>query len=936
LEKIVAASSDEILQGALAALQSGNAADAERLFKELLQAEPNHPAGLNLLAIALMQLGRLDESAHYLQCAITANAASDVTFYNYGIVLKALGRAAEALDSFGQSLAVNPGVAETWNFRGAVLNDLNRYDDAIADFDRAIAINGAYADAFLNKGKSLGALKRPDDALGALDRATTFKPDLVEAWLVRGRFLFDLGRYGDALAAYDRALAFAPGLVEAWLGRGTACVQLGYPDEASTAYDRVLNVKPDLAEAWLARGTLNYDRSRYDDALADYDKALALTPDMAEAWQGRGIVLAKRNEAQNALAAYDKAMALNPDLAEAWLGRGNVQTTLEQYDDALAAFDRALTLKPALAEAWHGRSIILGKLGRHSEALPACEKALELNRGFAAAWHNRGNILAEIKQYTDALAAYNAALALKPDFAEAWHGRALALAAFSQYREALAASEEAVKLAPDLAEAWAGLGDILMVVSRHREAFAAFDKALAIKPGLRNVEGSRLFAKMHLCNWTDLDTDIEHLLKSVRAGQAASVPFAFLSVPSTPEEQLQCAKRYIADLPQWPRLQQRSSTPHKRIRVAYLSADLHEHATAHLTAGLFEEHDKSRFEVTAISFGPDDNSALRGRLKNAFERFVDVRSKNEQDIAELIKDLEIDIAVDLKGFTVNERISILARRPAPVQVSYLGYAGTMAADFYDYVIADRHVIPQDQFAFYSEKVVWLPDTYQVNDSQRRIAERTPTRSGCGLPENAFVFCNFNNSFKITPEVFHAWMRLLKGRANSVLWLIDSHGSAAENLRRECAASGVSPDRLVFAEKMPPADHLARHRQADLFLDTLPYNAHTTTSDALWAGLPVLTCVGPAFAGRVAASLLHAVGLPELVTGSLADYEALASQIAADPSLCASLKGKLAGNRESTALFDTKRFTRNIEAAYTTMHERHRQGEPPQSFAVDQA
>jgi predicted O-linked N-acetylglucosamine transferase (SPINDLY family) len=354
---------------------------------------------------------------------------------------------------------------------------------------------------------------------------------------------------------------------------------------------------------------------------------------------------------------------------------------------------------------------------------------------------------------------------------------------------------------------------------------------------------------------------------------------------------------------------------------------------AYCLAGLFEMHDSARFETIAVSLGPDAPGKTRSRLEGAFERFIDVYSKSDREVAQLLRDLEIDIAVDLMGFTAGSRTRIFAFRAAPVQVSYLGYPGTMGAEYIDYILADRIVIPEPHHPYYTEKVVYLPDTYQVNDSKRVIADRTPARAAAGLPEEGFVFCSFNNNYKISPPLFDVWMRLLDKVTGSVLWLYESNAAAMRNLKKEAADRGIAPERLVFAPKIKIEDYLARHRLADLALDTLPYNGHGTTSDALWAGLPVLTCLGTTFAGRVAASVLNAIGLPELITHSLEEYEALALELATNGKRLADIKSKLARNRGTYPLFDTDRFRRHIEAAYTTMWERHQRGEPPASFAV---
>jgi predicted O-linked N-acetylglucosamine transferase (SPINDLY family) len=412
-------------------------------------------------------------------------------------------------------------------------------------------------------------------------------------------------------------------------------------------------------------------------------------------------------------------------------------------------------------------------------------------------------------------------------------------------------------------------------------------------------------------------------------------PFLLLACSGNPALHLQCARGFIQDRirvrlqPLW----QGEVRHHDRIRVAYVSADFHEHATAYLMAELFERHDRARFEVLGVSFGPDDQSALRRRLVSAFDKFHDVRAEGDREVAALLHEQEVDIAVDLKGFTTGCRPEILAHRPAAIQVNYLGYPGTMGADFIDYVIADKIVLPYDQQPFFTEKIVHLPDCYQVNDSLRTIAAKPPLRQEVGLTDQGFVFCCFNNNHKIAAPVFEAWMRILQKVEGSVLWLLRDNPGVERNLRRVAAARGIDPARLIFANRVGHDEHLARHRLADLFLDTIPFNAHTTASDALWTGLPILTCRGESFAGRVAASLLQAAGLPELVTSNLQEYEALAVKLACEPQLLEAVRAKLERNRLTSRLFDTDRFRRHIESTYTTMWRLWQDGEAPRNFAV---
>jgi protein O-GlcNAc transferase len=487
--------------------------------------------------------------------------------------------------------------------------------------------------------------------------------------------------------------------------------------------------------------------------------------------------------------------------------------------------------------------------------------------------------------------------------------------------EALASYDQAVALRPSYAEALANRGTALLDLKRHDEARESYARALRLDPEQEYLKGMHLHAKMLVCDWTDFDRECAQLGAAVAGGAAAALPFHLLSCPSSLAIQLQCAGLYLER--KYPtsldRLWRGEPYAHPRIRLAYLSSDL---------------GDRDRFETTAISFGPDTPSAMRARLKGAFDRFIDARSLSDADVARLMRDLEIDIAIDLNGFTDGLRPDILAGRPAPIQVSYLGYAGTMGGPHWDYILADRFVIPEESKQYFAEQVVYLPDSFMVNDAGRKISVRAPSRAEEGLPERGFVFCCLNNTYKITPDVFDVWMRMLDKTEGSVLWLSASNASAVANLRREAEVRGVAADRLIFARKVPlNEDHLARIRLADLFVDTLYYNAHTTAADALWGGVPVLTCAGTTFASRVAGSLLGALGLPELIACSLADYEALALRLAGDPALMVSLRQKLARNRETFPLFNTDRFARHLELAYTAMRQRVQDGERPRSFAV---
>ena len=801
---------------------------------------------------------------------------------------------------FTSVLKVQPEHVGALNLLTVVLMNMERFAEAETPISKAIRLNANSDVSFYNYGIILKRLEKPELALRQFDVALRLNAKAAETWNNRGVVLNDLNRHDEAILDFDKALALQPNYVDAYCNKGKSLINLKRYNEACVAYDKALQIKRDLTAAWVGRGEAFFLLDRYDEALAAYDKALEIEPDFAEAWLARGNACTELKRYEDAFIAYEKALMLNFDLAKAWLGRGNALFRLKRCAEALYAYDKALSLEPDLAAAWLGR----------------------------------GNVFLEIGQYNDAIVAHEKSLALDPDFAEAFVGRGNVLNAFKRYHEALAAYEKALALKPELAGAWHGCGNIFVALNQYDRAFIAYDNAVRHKPALDYTASLRLHVKLHLCDWKGLDSETEQLLSKMRTHEILCEPFPLLAIRSSPADQLECAARHVQDRPGFPAIWSGEVYSHDRIRLAYLSSEFRDHAVAYLTAGLFEHHDRSRFEVTAIAFEPGRDSEFCRRIRGAFERFVDVSVQTDEEIANLIRQLEIDIAVDLNGFTRNARLGVFARRAAPIQINYLGYAATMGADYYDYIIADRTVIPPEHVEFYSEKVAWLPHSFLANDAARPIADRTPSRGELGLPDQGVVFCCFNQSFKIGPTVFDVWMRLLREVNGSVLWLKENDAIATCNLRREAERRGVAPERLVFAPAVQLiAEHLARHRQADLFLDTLNYNAHTTACDALWAGLPVVTCLGSTFAGRVGASLLQAVGLSELVTTSLADYEALALKLATDPARLRELRERLARNRTTHPLFDTKRFTRHIEAAYTMMWENYRRRSPPQGFLI---
>jgi protein O-GlcNAc transferase len=726
------------------------------------------------------------------------------------------------------------------------------------------------------------------------------QPKHLGALNLLGILLAQLDRNEEAERYIRAALSINPGAEATQYNYGTVLKKLKRLPEALTAFENALALNADAVDAWSNRGTVLNELERFEEALSDFDQAVARKPDFADGFYNKGNALRALKRNQAAVENYDHAIRLNPCHAGAYNNRGVARLNLRQFEQALADFDRAIGLQPDAAEYYVGRGDVCVRLMRLDEAAAAFEQSLALNPNLAEAWRGRGLVFSALRRFEDALAAYDRAIATKSDFSEAWLNRA----------------------------------QTLFELGRHQDALLAFERAWEINPDLK-IATLVLTARMLLCDWRGYEEECARVISGVRAGTAVS-PFVLLSLPSSSEDQLSCARAALAEEFRSPpgAVTHRQYVSRDRIRVGYLSFDLRNHAVGFLTVGLFEHHDRSRFETIALSLCRDDGSQVRKRLEVAFDHFYDVSLKSDDEIARLIRKLEIDIAVDLNGFTQGARVDVLACRPAPIQVNYLGYPGTMGADYIDYIIADRIVIPQDQQPWYSENVVYLPHCYQANDDRRAMADVVFSRAEVGLPDRGFVFCSFNNTFKINPPIFDIWMRLLREIDGSVLWLLEGNANVPDNLRREAERRGVAANRLVFAPRMKSEEHVARQILADLFLDTLPYNAHTTASDALWVGLPVLTCLGSTFAGRVAASLLHAVGLSEMVTHSTEEYEAVALRLARSPELLASVKAKLVRNRETFPLFDTARFARNIEAAYTTMWERYQRGRAGTSFDIE--
>jgi predicted O-linked N-acetylglucosamine transferase (SPINDLY family) len=820
-------------------------------------------------AVSLHRRGELAQAEALYLQILAADPALYGPRYYMGMLRLQQGRFAEACDYLGQAIKVFPDDLGTVMNYGVALRAAGRPQEAVTAFDKALTIQPNMADAFYNRGVAQGDLQRFEQALESYDRALVLQPNFVLALINRGVALASLNRFDDALDSQARALALEPGNVLALNNRGLSLRATGRFDDALACYDRALAGQPGYPDAAYNRGVVLLDLKRYQDALDGFEPLLAVRPNDAELFNNRGVALWNLNRPAEALASYERALAVEPDFVPAWANRGLALRDLGRYPEALASYERVLALDP--------RS--------------------------AVGWNSRGNVLRDMRRYEDAIESYDRAIAIRPDYAEAIVNRGYARWSSKDHD--------------------AGLADVA--------------RGLALDPAYPHGLGELLHMRMILADWRDFAALTEKVRAGVQDGKRIAQPFIFQPVSDSPAELQACARLWAQD--RYPQIA--SAPPHdpaarranRKIRIGYVSGEFREQATALLMAGLYEKHDRDAFEIVALDNSVDDASPMRARLQKTFDKWIPIRALSDQEAAARIRAEEIDILVNLNGYFGEVRMGVFAWRPAPLQVNYLGFPGTLGAPYMNYLIADRIVIPENEQAFFDETVVYLPGSYQANDDRGRALAAIPGRAEAGLPETGFVFCNFNHPYKLTPATFDGWMRILEKTPGSVLWLLEGTPSQAGNLRREAAARGVAPERLVFAADLPTDQHLARLSLADLFLDSLPYNAHTTGSDALWTGVPLVSLRGHAFAGRVAASLLTAAGLPDLIAETQADYEALAIRLATDPQALKKIKARLARNKASCALFDTAAFTKNIEAAYRQMWQAWLAGEAPKPFAV---
>lgn len=714
--------------------------------------------------------------------------------------------------------------------------------------------------------------------------------------------------------------------------QAVALHQQGRPFQADALCSEVLRADPKHYGAWHLRALLALEAGDTQQGIQWLERSLKINNQQFAGHSNLGNAWLSLGKPREALASLDQAVRLRPDYTIAWYNRGNALRDLKRFPEALESYERVLRAQPEDVQALENKALILLGMKRYEEAVHAYSRALQVAPDHLDSWINRGLALRNLHKYGEALGDYDQALRLAPDSVLALNNRGNVLLALGRNEEALAHYDQALKRSPQAPDTLYNRGAALRELRRYSESAQAFEALLKIDPGHAYAPGNLFHLRMDLCDWSDYPALTRQLHQSLQADHRVINPLSLLLLDESSQIQLACARAYVEEKHP-PQAKAPAARATRKIRVAYISADFREHPVSYLLAGTLEKHDRAAFEIFGISLRAAEDSELGRRVRAGCDQFIEVVDRSDAQVAGFLREAEVDIAVDLMGLTQGMRLGILAHRAAPVQVNYLGYAGTLGASYIDYVLADGIVIPRGDERSYAEKVVRLPHCYLPNDDRREIAA-PPEREQAGLPAQGVVFCAFTNAYKINPPVFDIWMRLLREVPQSVLWLRAVAPDVRGNLLREATSRGVDPQRIVFAPHVASmAEHLGRHQLADIYLDTLPYNAHSTTCDALWAGVPVITCAGSGFASRVAASALTAVGLPELIGASLEEYGHLALELALDARKRGDLRSRLAANRTTAPLFDTAGHTRGLESAYAVMHKRAEQGLTPEAFDV---
>ncbi len=864
IKKQQSESSARLLEKAMAAHRNGDLSSAISGYKSLLVKNPKDIDALHLLGVIEIQKSNWQQAATLI----------------------------------GKSLSLSPNQPGALNNYGIALKELGQFSLAIEQYLKAVNLKGDDANTFMNLGNAYQASSELDMAIQAYDKSIVLEPALAAALVNRAFALSAKGQHHSAINNYKLALQVNPFDFQIYNNLGNALKAAAHPLLALDCYYRAVQLNPTFADAFFNMGNVLRDLERLDEALA----------------------------------AYNKAIELNSCAPDHFINRGNTFLELEQSASAVASFTEAIKLQPSYFQAYNNLGNAYLELKEYALAIKNYSHAIELSPGYAQAYNNRANVLRITAQTELAKLNYERALVLDPLYAQAFNNLGVLNLEASRLKDALDFFDQAIALFPDFADAYYNKSNVLRELKLFSKSILQYQRTLAISSNYPFLKGLLIHAKMQICDWRGLDDQLVELFQDIGLNREVTPPFPVLALSDSLELQQSAARIWSErKFPLSASHSHAHQTVHEsrkhnhKIRIGYFSADFRDHPVSYLMADLFEHHHREEFEIIAFSLGPIKTDQMRKRLEKTFDIWIESHHLSDSEVVERSQEMGVDIAVDLGGFTKNSRTAIFAMRCAPVQVSYIGYLGTMAAPYMDYLIADEVIIPAHSTQFYTEKIAYLP-VYQANDSKRQMSTEPMNRSLLGLPENIFIFGCFNTNYKITPNLFDAWMRILKRVESSILYLYADTEDVVANLLFEAQKRGIDPKRLYFADRVPQSVYLARFTQVDLFLDTYPYNAGTTASDALWSGLAVLTLTGQAFASKIAASLLTALGMTELITHSLQEYEERAVSLGLNPDKMQSIKTKLQEQKSKTDLFNTAKFTFNLEMVYREMVKRARTGQ----------
>ena len=743
-------------------------------------------------------------------------------------------------------------------------------------------------------------------------------------------------RYDEVFELSKKLIIQNPRSVTLWNLLGAASKNLGRIDESIRSFKKVIELNPKYADGHNNLGVVLQEKGDLDESIKCFNKAMILKPNYSQAYNNAGIVYQKKGKLSLAAKYTKKAIFFNPNYVEAYNNLATITQDQGKFNQAIEYFNKAISLNPSYSEAYYNLGLAFSKLNEFDSAIKSYNKALSLKPNYPEAYNGLATIISQKGKLDEAIKLFNRAILLRPNYSEAYFNIGIVFKKQNKLYEALDSYLKAINFKPNYFESFYNIASIFEEQGKLHKAIDHYDKALRIRPDFDKAQAQKLHQKAKMCDWKTIQQDKE-LFSKLGTHTNHIPPFTMLSFEDEPRNhylrsKLYAKKKYLQK--QIPLKEKCKISNKERLRIGYFSSDLQNHATMYLAAKIFENYNKDKFEVYVYSFGKClEHDEVREKLKNSVDVFKDVINFSDKDIAMLAREDQIDIAIDLKGYTKNSRTGIFAYRAAPIQINYLGYPGTMGAKFFDYIIADPVIIPETKKKFYSEEIIYMPYTYQPTSHSSIISNKKYTKSEMNLPNHSFVFCCLNNSYKISPNEFNIWMRILNKVENSVLWLFGSNKWAIKNLSKEAECCGIASKRLIFANQLPHPDHLARLKLADLFLDTFNLNAHTTASDALWAGTPIITKVGNSFGSRVAASLLKAVGLPDLVVQNEKEYENLILEIANSPKKLLKINEILSSNKLSKPLFNSEKYISHLEDAYNQVFENYLKGNKVKTIYV---